>query len=193
MTASKDTLRTEARKHRKRINLNDIDIYSARDNFFKAVEGVKSDVVAAYWPLEAEKEFDVHPIIDALKEQDKACALPFTHLDTRVLDFVLFEDLEQMVPGPFGLYQPKLDNNTAIPDIIIMPLLAFDQKGRRLGYGGGYYDATLEYLEKSGHKPLKVGIGYAEQACLFKLPEEAHDHKLDIMITPKNIYDFRLK
>lgn len=190
---SKDTIRSEARKHRKRINISEIDFDAARDSFFRAIEGEKQDIIAAYWPIESEREFDVLPIIDSIHEKLGMCALPHVHKDTRVLSFVAYYEIEQMETGPYGIHQPNINGEIVIPDIIILPLLAFDQKGRRLGYGGGFYDATLEALENEGHKPLKVGIGYAEQACLFKLPFEEHDHMLDIMITPKNIYDFRMK
>jgi len=75
------------------------------------------------------------------------------------------------------------------PEILIVPLLAFDRKGNRLGYGGGYYDATLEHLRKDGNV-IAAGFAYSQQAVLFNLPSEAHDQKLDWVITPQKIYDF---
>lgn len=66
----------------------------------------------------------------------------------------------------------------------------FDQRGHRLGYGRGYYDAALKELRAK--KPvIAVGFAYAEQACLFALPAEQHDEPLDYAVTPQRVFDFR--
>ena len=65
-----------------------------------------------------------------------------------------------------------------------MPLLAFDRRGHRLGYGEGYYDATLADL-RARKKVIAVGLAYAQQAILFNLPAEDHDQPLDWIITPQ--------
>ena len=72
------------------------------------------------------------------------------------------------------------------PSLILVPLVGFDLKGRRLGYGGGFYDRTLEQLKQSG--PLTVvGLAYAAQK-LAKVPAEAHDMRLDWVITEQGAH-----
>ena len=81
-------------------------------------------------------------------------------------------------------------NEAVEPDILIVPMLAFDRKGIRLGQGGGYYDATLETLRNK--KTIQaIGVAYASQAVLFTLPAEAHDQKMDYILTPQGITDYR--
>ena len=77
-----------------------------------------------------------------------------------------------------------------LPDILLIPFLSFDRYGYRLGQGGGYYDATLAHLREE-KDILAIGMGYAQQAVLFKLPAEDHDQKMDMVITPQNVHDFR--
>jgi 5-formyltetrahydrofolate cyclo-ligase len=76
------------------------------------------------------------------------------------------------------------------PDILIVPLLAFDQTGNRMGYGQGHYDETIRLLRQE-KEVLSVGLAYAEQAVLLALPTEPHDQKLDLVITPQRVFDFR--
>ena len=75
------------------------------------------------------------------------------------------------------------------PDVVIVPLLAFDRRGYRLGQGGGYYDATLADL-RAKKNIIAVGLAYAQQACLFNLPVEEHDQKLDWVVTPQGAQEF---
>jgi len=74
----------------------------------------------------------------------------------------------------------------AVPDLVLMPLLGFDNQGTRLGYGGGYYDRTLTVLPK---KPLLVGLAFAAQE-LAHIPREDHDVPLDMVITENGIRFF---
>lgn len=188
---SKETLRMEARKHRRRMSPIPDEFYSARDSFLGLIDFDSADIVGCYWPIESEKEFDVHPIIEELQNRNIRCALPHTHKNTKILDFIEYKhNLDEIESGPFGLHQPKNNGIHVKPTILLIPLLAFDQKGRRLGYGGGYYDATMSKWMEQNNEFIKIGIGFAQQACLFKLPEEQHDIRLDVMITPKNVYDF---
>jgi len=73
-----------------------------------------------------------------------------------------------------------------VPDLVLMPLLGFDDQGTRLGYGGGYYDRTLSVLPK---KPLLVGLAFAAQE-LPHIPREAHDIPLDMIVTENGMRAF---
>ena len=75
------------------------------------------------------------------------------------------------------------------PDVFLVPLLAFDANGNRIGYGGGYYDTTLAYYRQKKHITA-IGVAYEEQLWFEDLPCEDHDQKLDYIITPKRLRKF---
>ena len=97
-----------------------------------------------------------------------------------------------MCEGAYGIREPVINAKTMYsdPTIIIVPLLAFDTEGNRLGYGGGYYDATLEYLRQKS-PVIAIGIAFQEQLFEEGLPSEAHDQPLDLVITPERSYRFK--
>lgn len=102
--------------------------------------------------------------------------------------FRVWDGKTPLVSGGFGLMEPG-EGAAILPDIVLVPLLAFDRRGHRLGYGKGYYDTALADLR--AQKDIRaIGVGYGEQAVLFNLPSEPHDQKLDMMITPHGITDF---
>ena len=91
--------------------------------------------------------------------------------------------------GAYGICEPQ-GTDLLEPDLFLVPLLAFDRKGYRLGQGGGYYDATIKaYRDKK--EIQAIGIGYGMQAVVFNLPIEEHDQKMDLVITPEQVFDFR--
>ena len=116
------------------------------------------------------------------------CALPCVEEGSRILQFARWTDQSEMTSGKFDILEPA-EKGYITPDIVLVPLLAFDRKGHRLGYGGGYYDATLAAL-RAEHTIIAVGLAYAQQACLFNLPTEPHDQKLDWVITPERAHYF---
>ena len=85
------------------------------------------------------------------------------------------------MPGVFGLSQPAPDWPEAIPDVLIVPLLAFDAQGNRLGYGAGFYDRTLEALRMQ-RKVLAVGYAFAGQE-MAEVPHHEGDERLDWIVT----------
>lgn len=184
---SKDDLRAQARDHRNRLPP---DLQAPEDAAALFKEHVcvgKEQIVAAYWPKG--KEFDVRYILDDLLGQGIVCALPVVTKDNRVMPFARWDAEMELEENAFGVMQPK-DKDYVTPDIILVPMLAFDRRGYRLGYGGGHYDATLEAL-RAEKDILVIGVGYAEQAVLFNLPVEEHDQKLDMILTPRGVQDFR--
>ncbi len=187
---SKQTMRYEAIKHRDRIHaFNNEDPDEAADLFFEAVQPQPEQAVALYWPKD--KEFDTSAILERLLKAGFACGLPVIEKGSRILKFARWRMDDPLVPGPFDVMQPQVNENTEwlAPDIVIVPLLAFDRKGHRLGYGGGYYDATLQALRAEGDL-LAVGVGYAQQAVIFNLPAEDHDQRLDWVVTPLKAHRF---
>ncbi len=100
------------------------------------------------------------------------------------MDFYLWSSKDLLKLNKFGIPEPE-QKKRVIPDIIIVPIVAFDNKLYRIGYGGGYYD---RYINKISKKKilLKVGIAYSYQK-INKVPANKFDKKLDIIITEKNI------
>ncbi len=183
----KQACREQACAHRDRIDRDQTDFETIIEVFFENFTPNKNQTIALYWP--AGKEFDCRFLMDELVKQGVHCALPCVVKDTRVMGFIEWSHDTKMREGAFGIQEPE-EGAVVIPDIIIAPLLAFDQKGYRLGQGGGYYDATLEALRRQ-KEITYIGLGYAEQAVLLKLPREEHDVPLDYILTPKGVINFK--
>jgi 5-formyltetrahydrofolate cyclo-ligase len=95
---------------------------------------------------------------------------------------------DPLVPGVWGIRVPAEDAPAVDPDVLIVPLLAFDRRGHRLGYGAGYYDMTLTALRAK--KPIvAVGIGFAAQE-VDEVPISPRDARLDLMLTEREVIDF---
>lgn len=177
-------------RHRAMLDPRDEDPEGAAGVFFDTLAPGPELVVATYWPKE--KEFDPYPILERLLKQGNTCCLPLVQKESRELKFVPWREGDPLEKGPYGVMQPSVTKDTvfAEPDLLIVPLLAFDRRGYRLGYGGGYYDATLRAL-RAKKNVVAVGVAYARQACLFNLPVDEHDEKLDFVVTPAGAHDFR--
>ncbi len=172
--------------HRDRIEINQEDFENIINIFFDFFKPNSKQIIAAYYPMG--KEFDTRFLLDELVNRGFTCALPRVQKGSRILEFVRWTQDTAMKKGAFGIEEPQ-DGESVTPDLLLVPLLAFDQKGYRLGYGGGYYDATIAHLRAS-KEITTIGVGYAEQAVLFNLPREAHDIPMDYMLTPDGVIDF---
>lgn len=163
---------------------------AAAEHFFQEIKLPASCSIAAYWPKG--REFDPLPLLERALGEGYTCALPVIQPDSKALKFAAWDGKGELLPGPHGVMQLRVDENTRWiePDILIVPLLAFDRKGYRLGQGGGYYDATIGALRR-GKGVLAVGLAYAGQAVLFNLPVEAHDEPLDWVVTEQGAERYR--
>ncbi len=103
--------------------------------------------VAGYWPMGP--ELDVRPLLEHLHWHHHVCALPVVEKRHHPLVFHRWEPGDKLVAGVFGTSMPRHDTPQVVPDVLIVPLLAFDDEGYRLGYGGGYYDRTIASLRKT--------------------------------------------
>ena len=162
------------------------------DLFTTHVPYESSKNISLYHPFS--HELDVLPLIKQLHQYGCNILLPCIVAKQTPLTFHQW-DLQEESLETSSLYDIKQPiasehNGARIPDVMVLPLLAFDQHGYRLGYGGGFYDRTIDHLYSKGHRPLIVGIGYNSQYA-EKLPIEPSDHPLDIMITDKKWFDFR--
>jgi 5-formyltetrahydrofolate cyclo-ligase len=137
-------------------------------------------VVGAYFAFGSEARTDL--IIAEASSRRKKVALPTVEGDR--LTFHEFAPGERLVKGRFGIMEPHLHRPAGALDVVIVPGVAFDKQGYRLGYGKGYYDRFL-----SGSNALPIGLAYGFQ-LIEKLPQESHDVRLDAVATESGIIMF---
>lgn len=136
--------------------------------------------VAGFAPLP--DEFRLWPLLRRLNGERVPLALPVMQGKGKPLLFRAWQPGEATAAGVWGIAEPTPDKPVVEPEILLVPLLAFDRKGWRLGYGGGFYDRTLRGLRAV--KPIvAVGIGYDEQ-CVDAVPHLDYDERLDWVLTP---------
>lgn len=140
-------------------------------------------VVAGFWPIRS--EIDPRPALEMLAARGHALALPVVLADRRVMIFRRWRPGEALIAAPFGLSEPGIDAAEVDPDVLLMPLAAFDRRGQRIGYGGGYYDRALERLERTT-APLKIGLAHGVQE-IERVPDEPHDRRLDLILTEAGV------
>ncbi|WP_426958146.1 5-formyltetrahydrofolate cyclo-ligase [Muricoccus radiodurans] len=139
--------------------------------------------VAGFWPMG--EEIDIRPLLRALAERGHPLCLPRTPKRGAPLAFHHWTFGDPLVRGPFGTSQPAPEAPPVTPDWLLVPLLAFDRTGRRLGYGGGYYDRTLSALPQAG----RIGVAFACQE-LDAVPAGPHDAPLDAVATEAGVIRF---
>jgi 5-formyltetrahydrofolate cyclo-ligase len=187
-TASKASLRTEALA--KRDALSDEQRVAAaialakRGLPFEIKPGM---VVSGYSPIR--NEIDPVPLMRKISEQGGQLALPAVMARGQSLTFRAWSPNDRMVMGPLGIPEPSPAAAEILPDIMLVPLAAFDRLGHRIGYGAGHYDYTFAHLRKS--KAVRgVGIAFAAQQ-IKAVPALAHDVALDYVLTETRTFDFR--
>ena len=160
---------------------------AAVGHFFSAIELPAGCVVSGYWPMRG--EFDVLPLLEALHARGHHCALPVVAGKGRPLEFRAWSPGGALVEAAFGTMVPPDDAGRATPEVLLVPLLAFDDAGTRLGYGGGFYDLTLAALKAAGGHPLAVGCAFAAQR-VDALPRDGTDQRLDWVVTERRAMEF---
>ena len=143
--------------------------------------------VGGYWPLGS--ELDCRPLLLALVEAGCWCALPVVTGTGQPLRFRLWRPGDDLVPGPHGCREPAEGAPEILPEVLLVPLLAFDDAGHRLGQGGGFYDRTLAAIRGSGDAVTAIGLAFAAQERPA-LPADRHDQRLDRVATELKIWDF---
>ncbi len=144
----------------------------------------QSAKVAAYCAMRG--EIDVGGLIAKLQGRGNVTALPVVEDNSKILKFIEVTKDSVLTKGKYGIDCPEVYLPEIIPDVVIVPLVAFDGSGNRLGYGGGYYDATLAHLRIRNKKLLVIGVAYAMQR-VEKLPIHDGDQKMDMVVTEKEI------
>jgi 5-formyltetrahydrofolate cyclo-ligase len=140
-------------------------------------------VVSGYWPLEG--ELDVRPLLDQIHAAGHPVGLPVVVAKGQPLLFRRWQPGTVLVQGNFKVMTPPEGAPEVDPTVLLVPLLAFDRAGFRLGYGGGFYDRTLEkrrHEAHSGHPVMAIGIGFEAQET-DDLPRGPFDQQLDWIVT----------
>jgi 5-formyltetrahydrofolate cyclo-ligase len=144
-------------------------------------------VVSGFSPLRT--EINPMPLMRALADQGAQLALPAVMGRGLPLQFRRYASGDQLGSGVWGIREPLPQAQELAPDIVLVPLLAFDRQGRRLGYGAGYYDRSLAQLR--GHKPIvAIGLAYAVQE-VAQVPVTDRDARLDLVLTEQEVIDCR--
>jgi 5-formyltetrahydrofolate cyclo-ligase len=144
-------------------------------------------IVSGFMPLKS--EINPLPLMQKLAEQGARLALPRVVGRGSPLSMRAWEFGGPFDRGQWGIREPKADAPEVDPDILLVPLLAFDRAGYRLGYGAGYYDMTIKRLR--GLKTVTaVGIAFAAQE-IPEIPRTPRDERLDLVLTEREVIDMR--
>lgn len=136
-------------------------------------------VVSGFWPIRS--EIDVRPLMSRLQARGARLCLPAI-VDKETIVFREFSASTDMIETGFGTSGPGPDAAELDPDIMLVPLSAFDRMGHRIGYGAGYYDRAIDRLRAKGRAPKLIGIAFDCQE-VASVPAEPHDVALDAMLT----------
>lgn len=183
----KENLREKSSKIRKKI-FEEEDGIAARKVASQIIMLPELDtvkVVSGYYPIRS--EMDILVTLKALHAARFPIALPKIVKPEHPLEFKSWDMQTPLIDGPFGTKEPT--ENIVNPEVILLPMLAFDDRGARLGYGGGYYDRTLEALRRQNPELIAIGVAYEDQK-LDAIPVNAYDQPLDMVITEKTTYRF---
>lgn len=181
MNIDKPALRASARAVRDQLSVNaQAAAIALAERFPEKLLDRFGPCVSAYLPIGS--ELDPRPLMQRLKSLGAELCLPRVEADDS-MTFHRFHDEGELEAGPFGLSQPGSGTEIVHPTLVLTPLLAFDAKGNRLGYGKGHYDRALARLRENG-RVFVCGLAYAEQEVIH-IPTEDTDIPLDWMVTPE--------
>jgi len=151
------------------------------------IEIAAGAVVSGYSPIR--NEIDPAPWMRKLAEAGARLALPAVLARGKSLAFRAWSPDDRLMLGPLGILEPSPAAAELVPDIMLVPLAAFDAQGHRIGYGAGHYDYTLAHLRKM-KAITAIGVAFAVQQ-IKAVPAQPHDVALDFVLTEKKVFDFR--
>jgi 5-formyltetrahydrofolate cyclo-ligase len=184
-------IRQQFRNNRKQLNSLEQNTCSSQlalqliqNKIFK-----RSKHIAFY--IASNGEIDPALILQTAWQQNKNCYLPIVTTEKNLL-FAPYAFSDELIPNRYKILEPKKQNNLITPDqldLVLVPLVAFDNNGNRLGMGAGYYDHTFAFLNTTPRptKPLLLGLAYEWQRA-EQLSAESWDVKLNGIVTEGNFY-----
>lgn len=180
LQALKKTIRTECLKNRDALPLEmRIEASMNLAHHADTIQAMGGDIVSGFWPIRS--EMDTRPLLFALRERGLKLCLPVVTSKTEII-FRAFERDAPLMETGFGTYGPTEDAETVNPELLLVPLSAFDKKGNRIGYGAGFYDRAIAKLEAMGMRPKLIGVAFNCQE-VAEVPTEPHDKPLEAILT----------
>ena len=156
------------------------------------VSGIQFDPgtsISGFLPIRS--ELYARPLMSELRKSGARLCLPAVISKTEIV-FRSFERQGELVPAGFGTLAPPKDAAVLDPQIMLVPLSAFDGRGHRIGYGAGHYDRAIAKLIDKNMPPRLIGLGFNCQQ-VEHVPDEAHDRPLEAIITETGLQTFPLK
>ena len=178
---NKSQIRNQILKIRKKKFDKNLNIDSNKFISFLKINRFNLKNIGGYYP--SNNEIDDLDILDLLKKKNFNVLLPITKKDNQ-MDFYSWSRNDPLRINKFGIPEP-VSSKIFYPDILLVPLVAYDSCLNRLGYGGGYYDRYFQKLEKI-KKVIKIGLAFSFQE-ISSIPINQHDKRLDFIITEKEI------
>ena len=132
-------------------------------------------------------EINTDNLIKFLISKNVSICLPCIDEVSNEMIFKEWNGSDDLIIGKYGILEPSQNNKIISPSILFIPLLAFDENGNRLGYGGGYYDKYIESNDSKKNQLLKIGVGYSFQK-INEVPNNIKDKKLNWILTEKYLY-----
>ena len=183
----KDAIRQECASRRNQMAKEEKDAFDKKiiDVISSLVSFRHADIILLYAPIKS--EIDVMPIFELAKEKGKRVAFPKCNTEDRTMKFHFVDSLDELEPCAYNIREPKEEAEIYDPEetkgsaLCIVPGLAFDVYGYRLGYGKGYYDKFMNKFIGS-----TIGVAYTHQ-ILSALPKGKFDRHCDILVTEKGI------
>ncbi len=151
------------------------------------IEITPGTIISGYSPIRS--EIDPAPLMRMLAARGARLALPAVMARGKSLAFRAWSPDDRLMLGPLGIPEPSPAAAELIPDIMLVPLAAFDRLGHRIGYGAGHYDYTLAHLRKM-KAVTAIGLAFAAQE-IEAVPALSHDVALDYVLTETEVFDFR--
>ena len=187
----KNILREKAKALRTRIvekkDRNCIEVKSFLNLILKIKKKFDVKSVGIYYPIQS--ELSPLKLIEVCNKLGLKVCLPVMKRSL-ILSFREWNGKEKLITSTFGILEPSKEKMVIEPNILFVPLLAYDKNFNRLGYGRGYYDKTIFHFRKKNEKKtnsfLVIGLAYDKQELKY-IPVESHDEKLDIIMTEKKI------
>jgi 5-formyltetrahydrofolate cyclo-ligase len=185
------TIASEKRELRERARERRLVLARDVSDFAERVAGYAGNVlsgaaVGGYRALA--EEADPARLLEVLGSRGCEICYPRIHTKAHPLNFHVPVANEPWLTGAFGIPEPRPDWPRAEPSVLLVPLLAFDAEGYRLGYGGGYYDRTLAHF-RAQRSMTAIGVAFAGQE-VPRVPREPNDQRLDMIVTEQGIRRF---
>ena len=177
----KPKLRKKILKFREKINIKNIQIEFNQIIKILKKEKINKKIIGGYYPVNY--EIDDLPLLKEFEKNKFIISLPVIKKNFQ-MDFYKWSFFDLLKVNKYGIPEPET-KNIVYPDILLVPLVAFDKNLNRLGYGGGYYDRLIERISKK-KKIIKIGLAFSIQK-IDKVPINVYDQKLDFIITNKYI------